>query len=278
MNHAGSKRILSHCLVVCLLLVSVVANAQTVTICSWNIQNFGQSKSNAEVNFIAHTIKNYDVVAIQEVVAGIGGPPAVIRLADELNKIGPGKWGYTISHGTSSSQSSKERYAFIWKLDRVSIVGEAKLENKYNLEIDREPFMGRFTIAGKSFTIATFHAVPKSKKPETEIKYLKFIPAIYPDDNLIFCGDFNTSQSHAVFTPLKNMGYPSAMKGQKTTLKQKLVNGECLASEYDNFFYNKSKFKFIKAGINQFYDRIPDYREARYISDHLPVYFQFSFL
>lgn len=62
-------------------------NAQT-TLISWNLENFGKSKSDAEIDFIANTIKNYDVAAIQEVVAGDGGTQAVARLADALNRKG----------------------------------------------------------------------------------------------------------------------------------------------------------------------------------------------
>jgi deoxyribonuclease-1-like protein len=56
-------------------------NAQT-TLISWNLKDFGKSKSDEEINFIANTLKNYDIVAIQEVVAGEGGAQAVARLAD----------------------------------------------------------------------------------------------------------------------------------------------------------------------------------------------------
>jgi deoxyribonuclease-1-like protein len=55
---------------------------------SWNIQNFGKSKSEVEINFIANTLKNYDIIAIQEVVAGYGGAQAVAKLAAELNRKG----------------------------------------------------------------------------------------------------------------------------------------------------------------------------------------------
>ena len=178
---------------ICLFLIlsGFSAAAQAVTVCSWNIQNFGQSKSNEEISFIASTVKAFDIIAIQEVVAGLGGPPAVARLSDQLNRLGD-KWEYTISHGTSGSLGSKERYAFIWKKNRVNKVGDAWLEKKYNLLIDREPYFARFSIAGKRFTIASFHAVPKSKQPASEIRYFKFLPGLYPDENLIFCGDFNT--------------------------------------------------------------------------------------
>ena len=74
------------------------------------------------------------------------------------------------------------------------------------------------------------------------------------------------------------MGYPPAMTGQKTTLRQKCINGDCLASEFDNFFYNTLRFKCIKAGIVPFFTKFKDIKDAKKISDHLPVYFQFVLL
>jgi len=256
-------------------LLSFSAFGQTLTICSWNLKDFGQSKTGVQIDFIAKTLKNYDVIAIQEVVAGPGGPKAVSRLYEALNRTGA-KWDYTISHGTSSDRYSKERYAFIWKTSKTSLIGEAWLEKKYNLEIIREPFMGRFRIGKKQFTLVTFHAIPKAKQPETEIKYLQFIPAEHPSDVMVFCGDFNLPESHSVFNPLKKMGYPSAFTNQKTSLRQKCINGDCLASAYDNLFYNQSKINYLNAGIIPFYTVFSDLKEARKVSDHVPVYLKFS--
>jgi hypothetical protein len=45
-----------------------------------------ESKSNSESAFIAKYIKDYDIIAIQRVVAGYGGAQAVARLTNELNK------------------------------------------------------------------------------------------------------------------------------------------------------------------------------------------------
>ncbi len=256
------------------LSISLSLAAQTVSICSWNIQNFGQRKSDAEILFIANTVCSYDVIAIQEVVAGLSGPPAVAKLWMLLNKMGGGKWQYEISHGTSSDRYSKERYAFIWNNAKVKLQGEAWLDSKYNLQIDREPYFARFVVGGKIFTIASFHAVPKAKQPETEIKYFKFFPERYPTDKLIFCGDFNLPQFHSVFNPLKSMGFLPALRNQKTTLRQDCINGDCLASEYDNFFYNRVMFRVVKAGIVPFYTKFKNMREARLISDHLPVFLE----
>ncbi|WP_316814704.1 endonuclease/exonuclease/phosphatase family protein [Pedobacter nyackensis] len=259
-----------------LIFISFSCYSQNVSICSWNIQNFGKSKDDAELNYIANVIKEFDVVAIQEVVSGYGGSQAVARLADELNRLGT-KWAYVISNPTSSLKNSKERYAFLWKTAKVKQIGIAWLDQTHHEEIDREPFFCQFSVGKKTFTLASFHAVPKSKQPETEIKYFKFIPGLYPDHDLIFCGDFNLPQSHNVFSPLKKMGYFPALMGQKTSLKQDCVNDNCLASEYDNFFLKASVFQVSKAGIVHFYRDFETLKHARAISDHVPVYIQLSF-
>lgn len=258
-----------------LIFISFSGYSQLVNICSWNIQNFGKSKNEAELTYIANVVNEFDLIAIEEVVSGYGGSQAVARLADELNRLGS-KWDYVISNQTSGSGGSKERYAFIWNTSRVKRIGEPWLEEHYGLLIEREPYYCRFAVGRKVFTLAGFHAVPKSKQPETEIKYFKYLPDLYPGDNIIFCGDFNLPQSHTVFNPLRKMGYVPALKGQKTSLKQSCVNGDCLASEYDNFYFQVSKIQLLKSGAVHFYQDFEDLETARLISDHLPVYMQLS--
>ena len=259
------------------ICISFSISGQSVSVCSWNIKDFGRSKDDAEIAVIANTVKIFDVIAIQEVVAGYGGPQAVARLADELSRSGS-KWDYAISPVTSGSSHQSERYAFIWNTAKLKKAGEPWLEQKFGLLIEREPFYGRFEIAGKQFTLVSFHALPKSKQPETEIKYLKFLPAMYPKDKLIFCGDFNLPQSHSVFLPLKKAGYLPALVRQKTSLRQKEVNGESLASELDNIFFKSQRLKPGRAGVVHFYRYFSNLKEASRISDHVPVYFEFSLL
>jgi endonuclease/exonuclease/phosphatase family metal-dependent hydrolase len=255
------------------LLLSNTFFGQT-TLVSWNLENFGKSKSDSEINFIANTLKSYDIVAIQEVVAGPGGAQAVARLADELNRKGS-KWDYVVSDPTSSSANKKERYAFIWKTAKIKKIGKAWLEKKYHLEIEREPFYCTFEYNKKQFTVASFHAITKSKQPETEIKYFKLLPAEYPDLNLIFLGDFNCPQSHTVFNPLRKMGYQSAFVNQKTSLKKQCVGSNCLASEFDNIWFNKSRIKKIASEVLPFYKSFQTLKEARTISDHIPISMEF---
>lgn len=256
-------------LILLLFFVSFSVFSQ-VKLLSWNIENFGKSKSDSTLIYIANTIKNYDIVAIQEVVAGYGGAQAVAKLADELNRTGS-KWDYTISDPTSSSAYKTERYAFLWKTSKVKKIGKAWLEKKYHLEIDREPYYCTFDYNGKQFTIANFHAITKSKQPETEIKYFKFLPSLYPELNLLFVGDFNCPQSHSVFNPLKKMGYVSAFIKQKTSLKKTCNNNDCLASEFDNIWYNSSKINCSNAKVIHFYESFETLNQAREISDHIPI-------
>ena len=259
---------------VVLLLFCSVFYSQTKLL-SWNIENFGKSKSETEIAYVAQTVRDYDLIAIQEVVAGYGGAQAVAKLADELNRKGT-KWDYVISDPTTSSAHKTERYAYLWKTNKLKKIGRAWLEKKYHLEIEREPYFCTFQDQNKQFTVATFHAITKNKQPETEIKYFKLLPLEYPTLNLIFTGDFNCPQSHTVFEPLKRMGYQSVLVNQKTSLKKECKNGSYLASEFDNMYYNGSKVQRLNSGIISFYKSFHTLQEARMISDHIPIWFEFS--
>lgn len=253
----------------CLFCISII-NAQTKLL-SWNIENLGKSKSNGEIAFMANTIKDFDIIAIQEVVAGYGGAQAVARLADELNRKGS-SWDYVISDPTSSSAYKTERYAFLWKKDKVKKIGRPWLEKKYHLEIDREPYFCTFEYNNKQFTVVNYHAITKNRQPETEIKYFKFLPLEYPTLNLIFIGDFNAPQSHTVFNPLKKMGYKPVFVNQKTSLKRECKLDNCLASEFDNIYYNSARISIKKYGVLSFYKDFNSLKEARTISDHIPIW------
>ena len=254
-------------------IVRLVVPAQ-VKMCAWNLENFGRSKTDSMMMVITATLKQFDLVCISEVVAGNGGAQAVARLADALNRTGA-KWDYTISDPTSGPNGT-ERYAFLWKTHVLRKKGDAWLDKTYHLEIEREPYFVAYQYGQKEFMVGVFHAIPKSKNPESEIKYLKWIDTLYNGRTVLYCGDFNCPQSNNVFNPLRARGYLPALVNQKTTLKQKPVGNECLASEFDNIFYKPSQVLFIRSGVVSFYEGFPSLRHARRVSDHLPVYLEFE--
>jgi hypothetical protein len=60
------------------------------------------------------------------------------------------------------------------------------------------------------------------------------------------------------------------------SLKTRPVNNECLASEFDNLFYITEKVRFIDSGVIRFYISFISLKDARTVSDHIPIWFQFS--
>ncbi len=276
-NKSSKSSFISRCCVALLFLICIspgLAAQSVLKMVSWNIQNLGKSKTPQSIQFIAEILKPFDVVALQEVVAGAGGSQAVASIVDALNRKGFA-WDYAISDPTSSNtRGGSERYAFLWKKARVKVLSNPRLEPTLAQSIEREPFLMELQSGALKLAIFNFHALPKSKHPETEIKLLKTYPDIYKKYALVFCGDFNTPESNNVFNPLKKMGYRPAFSGQKTTLRQKCLSDGCLASAYDNFFFRTDQLHAAKAGVIPFYRSFPDVKSARKISDHLPVFLE----
>lgn len=89
-------------------------------------------------------------------------------------------------------------------------------------------------------------------------------------------GDYKCPQSHTVFNPLKKIGYESAFHNQKTSLKKECKENKCLASEFDKIWYKPSTLKVIKAEEIHFYNNFATLKQAREISDHVPITLNFT--
>jgi hypothetical protein len=78
------------------------------------------------------------------------------------------------------------------------------------------------------------------------------------------------------FHSFEKNGIPIYFGWPKTSLKQKYKNNNYLASEYDNMYYKTSKIKSINKGVLSFYKDFNTLKEARKVSDHIPIWFEFS--
>lgn len=253
---------------------SIFAQEQ-FSLISWNIRDFGKTKSNEELDRIADIVKFADILAIQEVVAGYGGAPAVAKLADFLNRKGS-QWDYVISDPTHSPKYVTERYAFIWKTKKIKIKNRGKLIADLDLFVDREPFFIDFYVNGKKLSVINFHSRPHDKNPEAEIKaitdYLTKNASQHP---IILAGDFNVNEKESVFDGLKTLGFSATVSNKKTTLKQVCDKNEYLNYAIDNVFYNGVISKLDGRTID-FVKMCDNLEASRMLSDHLPVYFNFS--
>jgi len=241
------------------------------TLLTWNIQDFGKTKDSIEISSIAEMIHTYDIIAIQEVVAGYGGSQAVARLVAQLNRKG-NVWDYAISDPTKSPKYKTERYAYIWRRSKIKVVGKPWLENSVQDIVFREPFMARFQINNRRILVMNYHARKHDDQPEQEIKHFKQLyRSRYRNDRVIIAGDFNVKDKHTVFNPLKANGFRFVVENQATTLKTKCnKKGEFRNHPIDNIFYTSSLDCTIGAVLNHVRGCF-DMKRARGISDHLPV-------
>jgi endonuclease/exonuclease/phosphatase family metal-dependent hydrolase len=253
-------------------LISLFGYSQTDTsylnIISWNIQNFGRSKSQNDttMNYICNKIKNYDIIAIQEVSTSEFGAQAVAKLDDLLDRTGT-SWDYVVSDPTTGDGS--ERYAYLYKKNRVKLK-ESGLEKSIQDKINREPFRAVFIFKNNEYYLFSEHLVPTDKNPAVEAVHLATLKNTYKDKRIIIMGDLNLSQSDPGFNELKKWSKPTLI-GKKTSLKMKEDNGVKLNMEYDNFFIS-SLLVLSKSDVILFFNDFKDLKSARKISDHCPIY------
>lgn len=254
------------------------AEASTLNIVSWNIRHLGRTKTQEEIYEMAYLLRHYDLVLIQEVVAkDPAGAQAVARLADELNRTGA-QWDYQVSDPTQSpSPYLSERYAFLWKPSRVQMLHRAYLDKELQDLFFREPFIGKFRMRGQdsSFYAVNYHSRKYSDKPEEEVIHFIDYPERFGTDKIILGGDFNLSETHAVWKPLSRKGFSPALHNAPSTLKKKCQEGEYLNHGIDNFYYLPGIIPLAVSRID-FVGNCDNLLHAQGISDHLPVLMKFK--
>ncbi len=217
-----------------------LVNCQELSIVSWNLKDFGQSRNDEEISLIAKEIKHADIVAIQEVVAKHpGGVQAVARLADQLNRMGS-KWDYAYTDPTGdASPYKRERYAFLWKPSKVKLKKTVKLIKQLDRQVCREPALAQFQFRNEIISIINYHACTHTKYyPERdEIDAITEWIQIQNYSNLLWCGDMNLKIDDLAFTKAFNYGFKSALDGHKTSLKKTCKKGNYLSRAEDNVLY-----------------------------------------
>jgi endonuclease/exonuclease/phosphatase family metal-dependent hydrolase len=252
-------------------------NNEKLKIATWNIRDLGRTKNSEEIFQIAGIIKDNDIVAIQEVVAkDPAGAQAVAKIADELNRMG-NKWDYSISDPTKGSSAHKsERYAFLWKTNKVKLVQKPFLDKELELLVTREPYIAEFKLkkGSESFFIINFHSRKYYDNPEEEIVFFEKYPKSLNSEKIFILGDFNINERHYVWEMLYRIGFKPALRNTPTTLKTKCKDGKYMNYAIDNIFYATPGINKIRSGRIDFVDGCKNLTNARLISDHLPVFME----
>ncbi|MBK7696391.1 MAG: endonuclease/exonuclease/phosphatase family protein [Saprospiraceae bacterium] len=269
-----------------LILVSFInpVCTQSFNFISWNIKDFGQSRSDQEIHDIAHLLRNADLIAIQEVVAKHpGGAQAVARLTEELRRMGA-EWDYRVSDPTKSpSPYISERYAYIWKPSKVKLIGRPRLLNEVDDLVHREPYVAKFRVGVHEFFLLNYHSRTHDVKEseEIEVKAISdWVIAQGLENNFIWAGDFNLRETHPAFLKILTSGFEALVQGQPTTLKSACRNGEYHSLAEDNVYIISKALKCESVNVIDFIgpENCEDVRWKRNsISDHLPICIKFNY-
>ena len=245
-----------------------------IVLVTWNIRDFGITKDSIELDTIAKQIKHADVVAIQEIVTNINGEKKLRDLISKLRQDNS-SWNYSLSKATSSSGSSTESYAFLWKESKLKIE-RTRLLFELDSLIDREPYLITFSTLKTRFNIMSIHTRPEDTgKTKKEILALGHLPDSIIDIPSFVLGDFNLNQKDSAFTLLKQKDFFPVLSNEETMLAGDCKDSTYLGSSFDNIFYSPD-IKVYDFRVIDYVQHCDRFSMADSISDHLPVEVFFS--
>jgi len=170
-----------------------------ITICSFNIQVFGESKiaKHEVVDVLTKVVRNFDIVAVQEVRAK--SDSVIPQFLSAINADGS-RYQFVIGPRLGRTVS-KEQYTFIYDSTRIEVdpssVGTSPNPGD---RLHRPPLHARFRVranppeSGFSFWLVDTHTDPDEVSTEVNALADVFMEmkALRPDeDDVILLGDFN---------------------------------------------------------------------------------------
>ncbi len=258
--------------------VPVARRGDTIRIASFNIQVLGSTKLSKPLVMerLAQIARKFDIIAVQE-----------IRSLDQtvlpqfVDLINSGGRAYDFVIGPRLGRTvSKEQYAYIF--DRASI--EVDRSQTYTMHdpadlMHREPFVALFRVRGPSpqeaftFRLVNVHTDPEEVSREAALT-AQILQKVRDDgvgeDDVIVLGDFNANDRQ--LRELSDLdGMTLTVQGVATTPRG--------TKQYDNIVFDPAAtVEFTgRAGV---FDFLRAYNlsveEAIEISDHLPVWAEFS--
>ncbi len=135
-----------------LLVASVSFAEDTISMASWNIRNISSdSRSDAELGIIALVIFRYDFIACQEV----HDEEVFRRLQVILKRDFQADYDFDVSDPVGHNK--KERYAFMWRTDKVEQTKAGAFYDDVGDKFEREPYFASFKAGNFDWTVATIH-------------------------------------------------------------------------------------------------------------------------
>ena len=256
------------------------AEGSELRLAAWNIRIMSdKSRTDAELKAIARTLADYDFIAIVE----LRDETVLKRTQTILAQMGK---TYQYQFSPPVGRGSKERYAFLYKSNLVSVVRSGELypdaaDGKDDFA--RDPYWATFQAGGFDFSIIAVHVIwGKTVAPrKAEVRGLADVyryvqEANGSEDDVLLVGDFNRNptdtESYRCIMAIPSMTRLFQFP-QKSHIKD--------TSLYDNIFFQKNHVtEYLgRSGIDRFdeTDFSNDDQAANLaVSDHRPVWAVFS--
>ncbi|MDX1948167.1 MAG: endonuclease/exonuclease/phosphatase family protein [Pirellulaceae bacterium] len=252
----------------------------TIRVATWNIQVFGESKlaDAAVMNVIVKVLRNFDVVAIQEVRAQ--SQDILPQLVAMLNADGRSHYDYVIGPRLGRT-NSKEQYAFVFDLASIEVDrNQLYTINDPDDLLHREPLVGWFRARSTSpqqaftFSLVNVHTDPDEVDRELDVLDDVFF-AVRDDqrreDDVILLGDFNVNDKH--------LGQLGQISGLARVVSNNTPTNTKQNAQYDNIFFHSVATPEY-TGRGGVYDFLREFNltvdQALKVSDHFPVWAEFS--
>lgn len=250
----------------------------SITIASWNLKNFGQTKLNdaSRINVIVDVIKEFDIVAIQEVQdISLQLPDKLIEL---INQDGS---NYKQISSNRVGRIRKEQYVYVYNVDKVALISSTiGYGLECNDEFAREPFYCGFKAGNFDFILFTIHTDPDDvniEVPALANAYLHLQNNTKIENDIIMLGDFNANAPNSQFEGYIEMSSIDeisniffCIEDETNTAGGKSYDNIIFQSNYTSEYSNSS-------GVYIFWQIHNISLElGKKISDHLPVWASFK--
>ncbi len=270
---------------------------------TWNIRSFGQVFDKWEENsgspkrnlramaYIAEIVKQFDVIAIQEVKIDTSGIRMLLEVFLGAN------WGLIMSDVSAGPKGNEERLAYIYDKRRVQpsgLAGEIVLPSTDAgdpvQQFDRTPYIVGFQSGEERFTLLTAHIkygdIPADRLEELNslaeyiaIEIRDRVKMVGEEHNVIVLGDFNIDDrgDDPLFKAFTSAGLtvPSQLLNLKTTYGTK-------PKFYDQIAWFMGELDLLaskQAGVidlaGAVYQELSLMQMSYRVSDHFPLWVEF---
>lgn len=248
-----------------------------ITIASWNLKNFGQTKLNdpARINVIISVLEKYDIIAIQEVE-----DTSLTLAALLIGKINSDGKNYNVVSSNRLGRDGKEQYLFVYNDDVIDFIPDTTGYGiEPNDEFAREPFYAMFRAGNFDFYLMTIHTDPDDVRveiPALKNAYVDLQDKTPNENDIVLLGDLNAKAPGVTAESYISMDAIATIPNIVFTIKEEtntrggkaydniIFQGNCTA-EYSN---SSGVYKFwVDYGLTE--------DEGFKISDHRPVWAKF---